>query len=265
MPKVTPQKVLITFVALYGGYRIVKSAQKRRALSAGPSSPALPAANPQRALAPGASSPFANPNPVVDWRQAGTPERINTAIRDALRLDGATINSSRELAYAAGARLWPGLSIHPSGLRAVQDQIRRVVRWPDAPNTDENHEACVRMTARVDYLLSEALDLHEGSAPMTVIQDTVASSIFTEREWPPEADAPEWCHEVWSRIGFMVDQALRERGRLPSSEPVAGEAAERDDGFDAPGQDGEGEAASSSEGEAPSEEAKAEAKEAAEA
>jgi len=164
---------------------------------------------------------------VVDWRERGTTEGIDQAIREALRLDGVHINSSRELAYQAAGRLWPGLSIHQTGLDAVQTRVRQIVVWSDVPDTQANHEACVRMSARAEQVLSEALQFYDGETPITVVQDTVASSIFTELEWPPNADAPEWVREVWKRIGFMVDQRLRAQGRLPGA--ANGEAAVRDD------------------------------------
>ena len=234
MPKVSPQTVLITLVAGYAGYRAFKGAQRRRALAAGASLPALPGGATRALPAASQTTQFtgpaqARPNPrVVDWRERGTPQGIDQAIRAALSHDSPHIHSSRELALQAGGRLWPGLSIHPAGLDAVQARVRQLVIWSDVPDTEENHEACVRLTAHGEHVLNEALQFYGGQSPVTVVQDSVASSIFPELSWPPSPNSPDWMHEVWARVGFMVDQRLREQGRLPGSS-ATGDAAIRDE------------------------------------
>lgn len=205
MAKLTASQVLVAGVIIYGSYRVIKHTQERR--RAIKSSRA-----PKGALNPSPfAPPAADPGRVVDWRAAGTNTNILRMIEQVLEEEGAAINSSVELAYAVGARLWPGASIHPAGLQAVQLAVHTHVRWPDQPSTPAYQEACVRMRARAKKVLDRRLGEEIDSAvfPSTQeLQTHVASSVFPERQWPPTEGDPAWCHEVWRRCGILTQDVI---------------------------------------------------------
>src|SRR3990172_11784034 len=206
--KITATNVLIAFVVLYGGYRVIRTQRRRE-------QPALPPASRNPAIGAPAQtggSVFTAQGQMkfVDWHERGTEENIGMAIEEALKEDGHRINSSLELAYAVGSRLWPGTSIHPAGLDHVRSVILDHFTGGEAED-DATHEATVRMAAKVDRTLEEAMEVYDGSIEADVLQDTLATAVFPEVAWPPGPDDPKWKKNVWDYCGALVGEAIEER------------------------------------------------------
>jgi len=228
--KWTPGKIVLGTLVVYGGWKMVKS--MRPALAAPEGNRALRAPNPQQnfqpprlpqpqpqALTPGRQLGVA---PVVDWRERGTPETIRGAADDVLE-EGTPIRSNLELSHATAARIWPGVSVERAALQAVAQELRSYIRWPEAPDTHEMHEACVRVRARAPAAIQLCLLNATERVDMEATLTQLATRVFPEIPWPPTETSPDWVRVSWQKLREQLAAEVESRGlsRQPGDQTVA--------------------------------------------
>jgi hypothetical protein len=198
MAKITATKAILACVVLYGGYRVVRGAQRRRT--------ALPPAPPPpKELR--ASSGF------IDWRETSKRNMLDAVeaalVHDIQGLDGISI---RSVAYSAGTRLWPGLAIHPSGLDALELVVRECLRWPGVlEETEETQSAMLRWCSHsriaLDHVVASGTD-HQ------LAQVKIAQLVFPHEQWPPTKTG--WQKSAWEQCGRMAE---RVSDGVPQAQP----------------------------------------------